>query len=161
MDLGDFGRLGTSERRCEGELAMTMDVFRDPVMRAAGTAGLGASPQSLVDNGLESARAAAAFGAATETAVNLLGATGKVIRGTDGIADIVVSEDVAGTNNHKNGTPVCEVTPMRYSRAPRDAKGKTVFSSNSKLIPMQTGMNLKYSWQQPERRGMRVVTADC
>jgi outer membrane protease len=24
---------------------------------------------------------------------------------------------------------------MRYSRAPRDAKGKTVFSSNSKLMP--------------------------
>jgi hypothetical protein len=130
-------------------------------MRAAGTAGLGASPQSLVDNGLEGARAAAAFGATTETAVNLLGATRKVIRSGDGVADIVVAENVAGTNNHENGGPVCEVTPIRYSRVRRDAKGKTAFSSNSKLIPIHTGMNLKCSLQQPEHFGMQVVTADC
>jgi hypothetical protein len=114
---------------------MGVDMFRDLVMRTTGTASLCASPQSLVDYGLEGARASAAFGATTETAVNLLGATGKIIRSTDGVADIVVGKDVAGTNNHKNGAPVCEVRPMRYSRAPRDAKGKTVFSSNSKLIP--------------------------
>jgi hypothetical protein len=134
--LGISDRLGTSERRRGRELAMAVGIFRDPAMRAAGTTGLGASPQSLVDNGLEGARAAAAFGATTETAVNLLGATGKITRSTDGVADIVVSQDVAGTNNHKNQGPVCEVTPIRYSRASRDAKGKTVFSSNSKLIPM-------------------------
>lgn len=69
-------------------------------MRAPGTAGLGASPQSLVDNGLEGARASAAFGATTETAIDLLGATREVIRSADGVADIVVAEDVAGTNNH-------------------------------------------------------------
>jgi hypothetical protein len=148
---------GLLECRCERELTMGVGIFRDPVMRAAGTAGLGASPQSLVDNGLEGTRATAAFGATTETAVNLLGATGKIIRSTDGIADIVVSQDVAGTNNHKNGEPVCEVKPIRYSRARRDAKGKTVFSSNSKLIPIQTGMNLKCSWQRPEQLGMQVV----
>lgn len=69
-------------------------------MRAPGAAGLGASPQSLVDNGLEGARASAAFGATTETAIDLLGATREVIRSADGVADIVVAEDVAGTNNH-------------------------------------------------------------
>ena len=152
--------MGASERRGERELAMGVGIVRDPAMRAAGTAGLGASPQSLVDNGLEGARAAAAFGATTETAVNLLGATREIICGADGVADIVVAEDVAGTNNHENGGPVCEVTPIRYSRVPRDAKGKTAFSSNSKLIPIQTGMNLKCSWQQPEQLGMQVVTAD-
>jgi hypothetical protein len=114
---------------------MGVGIFRDLTMRAAGTAGLGASPQSLVDYGLEGARAAAAFGATTETAIDLLGATGKIIRSADGVADIVVAEDVAGTNNHKDGGPICEVRSMRYSRAPRDAKGKTVFSSNSKLMP--------------------------
>ena len=79
---------------------MGVGIFRDLTMRAAGTAGLGASSQSLVDNGLEGARASAALGATTETAIDLLGATGKIIRSADGVADIVVAEDVAGTNNH-------------------------------------------------------------
>jgi hypothetical protein len=102
MNFGDFRLFGgTSERRSEREkLAMGVGVFRDLAMRAAGTAGLGASPQSLVDDGLEGARASAAFGTTTETAVNLLGATREIICSADGVADIVVAEDVAGTNNH-------------------------------------------------------------
>jgi hypothetical protein len=91
---------GILDRRFEREIAVDVGIFRDLAMRAAGTAGLGASAQSLVDNGLESARASAAFGATTETAIDLLGATGKIIRSADGVADIVVAEDVAGTNNH-------------------------------------------------------------
>jgi hypothetical protein len=79
---------------------MGMCIFRDPAMGTSGTTGLGASPQSLVDNGLEGARASTAFGATTETAIDLLGATWEIIRGADGVADIVVAEDVAGTNNH-------------------------------------------------------------
>jgi hypothetical protein len=114
---------------------MGVGIFRDLAVRAAGTAGLGASPQCLVDNGLEGARTSAALGATTETVIDLLGTTREIIRSTDGVADIVVSEDVAGTNNHKDGGPICEVRSMRYSRVPYDAKGKTVFSSNSKLMP--------------------------
>ena len=91
---------------------MGVGIFRDPAMRAPGTAGLGTSPQSLVDNGLEGARASAAFGATTETAIDLLGATREIVRGADGVADIVVAEDVAGTNDHKNGGPICEVRPI-------------------------------------------------
>jgi hypothetical protein len=79
---------------------MGVGIIRNPAMRTAGTAGLGASPQSLVDYALEGARAPAAFGATTETAIDLLGATREIIRGADGVADIVVAEDVAGTNNH-------------------------------------------------------------
>ena len=79
---------------------MGVCVSRHLAMRTPGTAGLGAGPQSLVDNGLEGARASAALGATTETAIDLLGATGKIIRSADGVADIVVAEDVAGTNNH-------------------------------------------------------------
>jgi hypothetical protein len=91
---------GISDRRFEREIAVEVGIFRDLAMRAARTAGLGASSQGLVDNGLEGARASAAFGATTETAIDLLGATGKIIRSADGVADIVVAEDVAGTNNH-------------------------------------------------------------
>lgn len=49
-------------------------------VRAAGAASLGASAQSLVNDGLDGARASAAFGAATEAAIDLLGTTGKVLR---------------------------------------------------------------------------------
>jgi putative intracellular protease/amidase len=77
-----------------------MAIFRDPAMRTPGTAGLCTSPQSLVDNGLEGARASAAFGATTETAIDLLGTTREIVRGADGAADIVVAEDVAGANDH-------------------------------------------------------------
>jgi len=71
-------------------------------VRAPRTAGFGASTQSLVDDRLDGARASAAFGAATEAAINLLGAA-REIRRTDGTADIVVGEDVTGTNNHGSG----------------------------------------------------------
>ena len=79
---------------------MGVSLFRNPAMRAAGTAGLGAGPQSLIDNGLEGARATAAFGATTETAIDLLGVTREIVCGADGVTDVVVSEHVAGTNNH-------------------------------------------------------------
>ena len=71
-------------------------------VRAPGAADLRAGPERVVDDGLDGARATAAFGAAAETAVDLLGAARKVFGGVDGVADIVVAEDVAGTNNHEN-----------------------------------------------------------
>jgi hypothetical protein len=127
----NFGISGRRQR----QLAMLVRIRRGLAVRASGTAGLGAGPQSLVDNGLEGARASTTLGAAAETAIDLLGATRKIIRGADCIADIVVAENVAGTNNHENGGPVPDEEPMRYSRPWRDAKGKAVFSSDSKLIP--------------------------
>ena len=82
-----------------------MDVLIRPglAMRAARTAGFGAGTESLVNDGLDGARASAALGAAAETAVDLLGIARKVFRGIDGVADVVVAEHVAGTNNHENG----------------------------------------------------------
>ena len=79
-------------------------------VRAAGAAGLGASAQGLVDNGFEGAGAAAAFGAAAQAAVDLLGIAGKVFRAIDRVANIVVSQDVAGTNNHET-TELFNETP--------------------------------------------------
>ena len=71
-------------------------------MRASGTAGLGARAQSLFNDALDGAGAAATFGAATEAAIELLGVTGQIFRGVNRTADIVVGEDVAGTNDHGN-----------------------------------------------------------
>jgi hypothetical protein len=84
---------------------------------ASGTAGLGANAESLVNNGLDGARAPATFGAATEAAIELLGIAGKVFRGTDGTADIVVAEDVAGTDNHENGGLIGDADPSIFKTA--------------------------------------------
>ena len=75
-------------------------------VRASGAAGLGAGAQGLVDDGLDGARASAAFGAAAEAAIDLLCIAGKVFRRLDGAADIVVADDVTGTDNHENGRPI-------------------------------------------------------
>jgi hypothetical protein len=82
-------------------LGMAMRLGVSLAVRAARTAGLGAGAQRLVDNGLDGARAAAAFGTAAEATVDLLGIPGKVFRAIDRTADIVVGQDVAGTNNHE------------------------------------------------------------
>ena len=74
-------------------------------VRASGAAGLGAGTQGFVDDGLEGPRATAAFGAAAEAAVDLLGIAGKRLRSIDGAANILVADDVTGTNNHENGSP--------------------------------------------------------
>ena len=83
---------------------MTMRLGVSLAVRAAGAAGLGACAQGLINDGLDGARAAAAFGAAAETAIDLLGIAGQVFRAIDRTADIVVGQDVAGTNNHKRRT---------------------------------------------------------
>jgi hypothetical protein len=86
-------------------------------VRASGAAGFGASAERLIDNGLDGARASAAFGAAAEAAVDLLGITRKLFGGTNGIADIVVAEDVAGTDNHENGRPIGDAKPEIFKTA--------------------------------------------
>ena len=75
------------------------------IMRTSCAAGFGAGAQRLVDDGLDGARASAAFGAAAEAAIDLLGIAEKVLRRLDGTADVVVADDVTGTDNHKNASP--------------------------------------------------------
>jgi hypothetical protein len=116
-------------------------------VRAAGAALLGAGAERFIDDGLDGARAPAAFGAAAEATVNLFGIPRQVRRCTDGIPDIVVAQNVAGTDNHE--TVRTSVTPPhRYLRARRDAKGKAAFSSNSKLMPE------KY-WNESKQASLR------
>ena len=76
------------------------------VVRTAGATSLGASAQCLIDDGLDGARTTAALGTASETAVDLLGIAGKVLRALDGTADIVVAQHVTGTDNHLSGEPI-------------------------------------------------------
>jgi hypothetical protein len=86
----------------EGEFAVDRRVRILAAVRASGTAGLGASAQRFVNDGLDGARASSTLSAATEAAVDLLGIARKGFRRVDGVADIVVAEDVTGTNNHEN-----------------------------------------------------------
>src|ERR1700680_2797449 len=86
-------------------------------VRASGTAGLGTSAAGLVNDVLDGARAAAASGAAAEAAVNLLGIARKIFRGADSFADIVVAKDVAGTDNHTNGSPSGKRSPSIFKTA--------------------------------------------
>ena len=69
-------------------------------VRAVRLAGPRTCPERLVDDGLDGARAPATFCAAAEAAINLLGVTRKVVRVAHGIADIMVAQDVAGTDDH-------------------------------------------------------------
>jgi hypothetical protein len=112
-------------------------------VRASGAAGLGASTQGFIDDGLDGARTPAAFGATAEAAIDLLGITRQILGGCDGTADIVIGKDVAGTNNHESGRPIGDADPIRYLRPRPDAKGKTTLSSDSKLSSPQTRMSLK------------------
>jgi len=70
-------------------------------VRAAGAAFLGAGTKGFFDDGLDGTRAAAALGTAAKAAVNLLGVPRQVRRCADGTTNIVVAQDVAGTDNHE------------------------------------------------------------
>jgi hypothetical protein len=122
------------ERESRGSLLRGLVIGRMAAVRTAGAALLGAGAERFVDDGLDGARAPAAFGAAAEATVNLLGIPRQVRRCADGTTDIVVAQNVAGTDNHET-VRTSVMPPHRYLRARRDAKGKAAFSSNSKLMP--------------------------
>ena len=71
------------------------------VVRAARAALLGAGAKCFIDDGLDGARASAALGAAAEAAINLFRTSRQIPSCTHGIADIVVAQDVAGTDDHE------------------------------------------------------------
>ena len=69
-------------------------------MHASVLAFARAGAERLVDDRLDRARATAACGAAAKATINLLGVARKFIRGADGVANILVADDVAGTDDH-------------------------------------------------------------
>jgi hypothetical protein len=68
-------------------------------MRAAGGAFLGARAKRILDDLVDRARAAAAFGAAAETAVDLPCRARQIGRSAYRAADIVIAQHIAGTND--------------------------------------------------------------
>jgi hypothetical protein len=72
-------------------------------VRAASATLLGTGAKRFIDDGLDRSRATAAFGATAQAAVNLFWAPRQVRSCTHGIADIVVAQDVAGTDDHETG----------------------------------------------------------
>ena len=101
---------GGSER--ERSIGMRLDIPR--AVGAPSATGLGAGTKSLVHDGLDGARAPAAFSAAAEAAIELLGIAGQIFRRRDGTADIVVAKDVAGTNNHEERAGLSVMRRKRY-----------------------------------------------
>ena len=89
----------------ERELGV-LDMVFGVAVRTAGTTGLGAGPKGIFDDGLQGARAASTLGAAAEAAIHLLRAARKVQSSVHGIANIMVAEDVAGTDDHEVGGPL-------------------------------------------------------
>jgi hypothetical protein len=83
-------------------------------VRASRATGLGASTKGLVNDGFDGARAPPTFSAAAEAAVELLGIAGQILRRADGAADIVVAQDVAGTNNHEERAGLLVMRRDRY-----------------------------------------------
>jgi hypothetical protein len=131
----DFKRFSASrEREGRGNFLRGLVVGGVAAVRAAGAAFLGAGAKRFVDDGLDRARAPAAFGAAAEATVNLFGIPRQVRGCTYGIPDIVVTQNVAGTDDHETAKTLV-MRSHRYFRVRRDAKGKAAFSSNSKLMP--------------------------
>jgi hypothetical protein len=105
-------------------IGMAVRVGMGCAVWTAGTAGLGAGAQRLVDNALDGTRAAAAFGAAAKTAIDLLGIPGEVFRAIDRTADIVVGEDVAGTNDHKTARLFSDAVPSSICKTMAGCKRK-------------------------------------
>jgi hypothetical protein len=91
------GKLG----RCGREFGLILRVIHDTAMRTAGLTGQCTFSVRLVDDRLDGARAAAAFGAAAKGVIDLLGISWRVVGRVHGVANIVVTEDIAGTDDHE------------------------------------------------------------
>ena len=91
----------------EGELSVAKFFMAvvSMAVRTAGTTGLGAGPKGIFDDGLKGARAASTLGAAAEAAIELLGIARQVPGRVNGAADIIVAQDVTGTDDHEFGRP--------------------------------------------------------
>jgi hypothetical protein len=118
---------GGSER----ELAMDVLIRPGLAMRAACTAGFGAGAESLVNDGLDGARASATFRAAAQTSVDLLGITRQVFSGVDSVTDVVVADEVAGTDNHETQGPFGDARPFDI----QDRRGMQKEKASFQVIP--------------------------
>ena len=93
-------------------------------VRATGAAGLGAGTQRLVHDLPDGTGAASALRAASETAVDLRRRARQIP--DHGIAHVMVSQDVAGTNDHEDSTLAGRDPLSIFKTRPR-CKRKTAF----------------------------------
>ena len=98
----NLGKVAASAGR-ERELGLDRFLGRLMGVWATGAAGLGAGTESLVDDGLDGPRAAAALGTAAKAAIKLFRIARQRSAGAHGTTDIMVAEDVAGTDDHRKG----------------------------------------------------------
>jgi len=117
---------------CERESRGSRSFLRQLVigrvrMRATGAALLGAGAKGFIDDGLDRARAAAALGAAAEASIDLLGTTRQVRSCAHGIPDIVVAQDVAGTDDHGNENNPRDATSSIWKSAERCKRKSRIF----------------------------------
>jgi hypothetical protein len=117
-----------------------LDRFSDLVVRshgvavrATGAAGLRTGAKCFVDDGLDGARATAAFGATAQTSIDLLGMTHSVVGLGDDGADVVIAQHVTGTNDHGSDRPFGDA-PSSILNGPAGCKRK-----NRYLKLFQTG----------------------
>ena len=115
------------EREGRGSFLRGFVVGGMTAVRATGAAFLGAGAKRFVDDGLDGARAAAAFGAAAEATVNLLGIPRQVRGCTHGTPDIVVAQDVAGTDNHETAKTLGDASSSIFKSATRCKRKSRIF----------------------------------
>ena len=89
-----------TSRRGQRELGLFVQSFL--VVRATDETTSRAGSKRFVDDGLDGPRTAAAFHAAAEAAMDLSGMPQHIIRGADRMANIVVAENIAGADNHRD-----------------------------------------------------------
>lgn len=107
-------------------LAMAMAVIVALAVGTALTTGLGARSECFAHNLADGPGAAAALGAAAETAINLPRCTGQIAGFSHSVADVVVGNDVTGTNDHGIAFGrTCEDVHYRLSVCVTRCKGKT------------------------------------
>jgi hypothetical protein len=117
------GREGESR----GSFLRGFVVGRLAAVRATGAALLGAGAECFVDDGLDGARTPAAFGATAEATVNLFSIPRQVRGCTDGITDIVVAQDVAGTDYHETARTLGDATSSIFKSATRCKRKSRIF----------------------------------
>jgi hypothetical protein len=81
-------------------------------MGAADLAGPGTGSKRLINNRLDGPCAAATFRTAAEAAIQLLRTARQLLRRGDGVAYVLIADDVTGTHNHRNG-PILRIVSYR------------------------------------------------
>jgi hypothetical protein len=127
-EIRGFGRVSAGrERERRRSFLHGLVVGGLTAVRATRAAFLGTGAEGFVDDGLDCARAAAAFGAAAEATVNLLGIPRQVRGRNYGTTDIVVAQDVAGTDNHETARTLDDATSSIFKSAARCKRKSRIF----------------------------------